>query len=52
MGKQGDGYKLQADLFTDMVNGKFKLVGELFPYSICVNGPSTKFLCPSIFMSV
>lgn len=30
MEEEGDGYEPRAGLFTDMADGKFKLVGELF----------------------
>ena len=52
MEKHGDGYEPRADFFTDMADGKFKLVGELFAYSICMIGPSPYFLCPWIYLYI
>ena len=52
MEEHGDGYEPQADLFTDMVDRKFKLVRELFAYSICMNGLSPNFLCPWIYLYI
>ena len=52
MEEHGDGYEPRAGSFTDMADGKFKLVGELFTYSICMNNPSPNLLCPWIYLYI
>ena len=52
MEEHGDGYEPRAGLFTDMADGKFKPVGQLFAYSICLNGPSPNFLCSWTYLYI